>query len=292
MRLTDEFYKEEIKDGYFVTSIKKQVWAVELDLLEQLSAICERHKIKYFAIGGTLLGAVRHKGFIPWDDDIDIGMLRQDYDRFLHVCEKELKAPYFLQTTMTDHCYRAHAQIRNSSTTGYAAIDETLNCNKGIFIDIFPLDGVADEPTLYRLQMLEMKFWNRLFMNYYYFDVMHPNPAVPMVLAHRAVVFCLDTIGLRRCYQHFDHVSARYSSGTTKKVGELSILFDDRRYQWKQDCFFETVLLPFEQGTIPVPKNYRYFLKRTFGDYMKFPENKTERALHGEMVFFPDRPFR
>jgi len=82
MRLPDGFLQSEYRDGYFVDATMKRVWAVELDLLEQFQNICKRHSLKYYAIGGTLLGAVRHKGFIPWDDDIDVGMPRADYDQF------------------------------------------------------------------------------------------------------------------------------------------------------------------------------------------------------------------
>ena len=87
MPVNSDFYQAEYRDGFFVDEERKKVWAVELDLLELLISICDKHGIKYFAIGGTLLGAARHKGFIPWDDDIDIGMLRKDYDRFLKVFE-------------------------------------------------------------------------------------------------------------------------------------------------------------------------------------------------------------
>lgn len=291
MPVNSDFCKAEYRDGFFVDKERKKVWAVELDLLELLISICEKHGIKYFAIGGTLLGAARHKGFIPWDDDIDIGMLRKDYDRFLKVCEEELNEPYFLQTTLTDDCYRAHAQIRNSNTTGYAVMDENLHCNKGIFIDIFPLDGIPDSQLLYRLQMLRMKTWNRLFMNYYYFDVVHGNPGFAKSLFHLGVCAFFRLIGTKRAYRHYDRIASQYSKKPTTKVGELTILFDDERYHWRRSYFRTTIKLPFEHLQLSVPKDYIYFLRTTFGNYHVIPENKMERALHGEMVFDPDTPF-
>ena len=286
------FFESEYRDGYYVDGKMKKVWAVELDLLEQLKTICERHKIKYFAIGGTLLGAVRHKGFIPWDDDIDIGMLRKDYDRFLKVCEKELEYPYFLQTPLTDNCYRAHAQIRNSDTTGYAVTDEGLDCNKGIFIDVFPLDGVTDRPLLYRAQMLQMKAWNRIFMNYFYFDAMHEKAPVHKRLFHLAVKLFFRIFDYKEVYKNYEKLCARYSDGKTKRVGEISILFDDRRYHWRKGCFRSTVMMPFENTSIAVPVAYHAFLRKTFGNYYKIPEDKNARALHGEMIFEPEVPYK
>ena len=96
--------------GYPVDDTRKKVWAVELDIFKKFIELCERHGLTYYTFSGTLIGAVRHKGFVPWDDDIDIVMLRRDYDRFVEIAEKELEEPYFLQTTMTDHCYRPHAR--------------------------------------------------------------------------------------------------------------------------------------------------------------------------------------
>ena len=90
--------EEEIICNFRVSSKRKKVWKVELDLLNNFIEICNKYKLTYFAIGGTLLGAIRHKGFIPWDDDIDIGMPREDYNKLLEIAKKEFKNPIFFQT--------------------------------------------------------------------------------------------------------------------------------------------------------------------------------------------------
>ena len=291
MQLPTGFLQSEYRDGYFVDETMKKVWAVELELLEQFQTVCKRHGLQYYAIGGTLLGAVRHKGFIPWDDDIDVGMPREDYNRFLELCEAELSYPYRLVTPWNDACYRAHAQIRNCGTTGYPAIDKSLSCNKGIFIDIFPLDGVADSKPAFAFQMLQMKLLNRILVNYYYFDAVHPDPPVAKKMFHHAVCAMMKLFDVKRVYAYYDRIAARYSKKPTAKVGELSILFGDKRYHWRREVFKMSTELPFEHMKISVPTGWEEFLTNTFGDYGKIPENKKERALHTDMVFDPEKPY-
>ena len=137
----------EVLDGYEVSADIKQLWAAELERLDEIERVCKKYDITYFADWGTLLGAVRHKGFIPWDDDIDIMMLRDQYDLLCSHAD-EFEEPYFFQTFDTDEGYfRGHAQLRNSNTTGVLVdeVKKNVPFNQGIFIDIFPYDNVPDD---------------------------------------------------------------------------------------------------------------------------------------------------
>ena len=100
--LRDDFYEEETLSGYPVSKKIKRIWAVQLDLLNEFITICEKNGLQYFVWAGTLLGAVRHNGFIPWDDDLDVAMPRKDYDRFLEIAPQVIKEPYQLQTNRND----------------------------------------------------------------------------------------------------------------------------------------------------------------------------------------------
>ena len=93
--LPEVFFRAEIVDGFEVAEQIKKVWAIEIDILLQLDKICKRHSLRYFLIFGSLLGAVRHNGYIPWDDDLDVCMPRKDYEEFIRVAQAELKMPYF-----------------------------------------------------------------------------------------------------------------------------------------------------------------------------------------------------
>ena len=105
-------------NDYKISDKMRKIWQVELAMLDKVDTICKKHDIQYFLLNGTLLGAVRHKGFIPWDDDLDIGMLRKDYDRFMEIAQRELEEPYFIQNIWTDkNCFfGGFSKLRNYCT--------------------------------------------------------------------------------------------------------------------------------------------------------------------------------
>ena len=95
LKIQESFYNPEVRCGYEVSAKMKKIWAVELDLLAKFIDVCNKHELNYFVDGGTLLGAVRHKGFIPWDDDVDVIMPREDYDKLFEIAAQEFQYPYF-----------------------------------------------------------------------------------------------------------------------------------------------------------------------------------------------------
>lgn len=98
-----EFIKPEIRSGWKVTAVTKKVWWVQLDLIKKFDDICRKNNLRWFPMWGTLLGVVRHNGYIPWDDDVDIVMPRKDYEKFIRICRRgNLSRPYYLQMTLTD----------------------------------------------------------------------------------------------------------------------------------------------------------------------------------------------
>lgn len=112
-----------------------------LEILKEIDRICTKYNIQYWLEGGSMLGAVRHHGFIPWDDDLDIAMFREDYERFLKIAQKELKPEYFLQTHEIEREYPLFfAKVRKNNTYIEEECFLSLNFHKGIFVDIFPVD--------------------------------------------------------------------------------------------------------------------------------------------------------
>lgn len=111
------FFEEEVLCDYRVSKEMKAIWGVEFDLLVEFDRICRKYELKYSLAFGALLGAIRHNGFIPWDDDLDVFMPRKDYELFINIAQSELDSPYFMQIPGKDHdYYYSFARIRNSNT--------------------------------------------------------------------------------------------------------------------------------------------------------------------------------
>ena len=135
----------------------RKVQLVQLDIAKEVDRICKKHNIKYFLVGGTLIGAVRHKGFIPWDDDLDIGMLRSDYDKFFEIAQKELYKKYEIVDWKIDPYYpHPMAKVVKKGTI-YRESKRRDNGNHGIWIDIFPYDKVSTNEFERNFTYFELK---------------------------------------------------------------------------------------------------------------------------------------
>ena len=147
-----------------ITEENRKVQSIELDLLKKFITICRKHNLAYCASSGTLLGAARHHGFIPWDDDIDLFLMWDDYKKLMEVAPKECEYPYFFQSHHTEPEGEASAcRLRRSDTTGCTQWEmETISdptYNRGVFIDIFPLFDVPNSLLMRKLQHRLVMFW-------------------------------------------------------------------------------------------------------------------------------------
>ena len=138
--------EKEVICDYEVSAKMKRLWSMELDMVEKFASVCKQHDLTYFIMGGTLLGAVRHKGFIPWDNDIDLAMPRKDFNKLLDIGPTAFEKPLFFQTPVTEESrfFSTFVKIRNENGTAGSEEDFDSGINCGVFIDVFCLDKIPD----------------------------------------------------------------------------------------------------------------------------------------------------
>lgn len=285
MEFDNDFLKEEERCGFTVSAEMKKVWAVQLDLLERFQEVCHRHGLRFFASGGTLLGAIRHKGYIPWDDDIDIMMMREDYEKLLAIAPQEFTAPYFFQTAWNDKQYsRGHAQLRNSNTTAILASEKGhFAFNQGVFIDIFPTDAVPDDDAAFAAQRKKIKFWEMML------KITARYPANPRKnLIKNVVHLVASLVPYRFSFKQLEKACTAYNGQGMKRVGLLSFLADDERLIFPAEAFEHIETVPFENITIDIPADYDTLLAHQYGDYMTM---KQENSYHGGIIFDTERSY-
>ncbi len=165
LTISKENLKSEIKCGFNVSEQLKRIQFVQLDLLNELLRVCRKHDIKLSIFAGTMLGAIRHKGFIPWDDDIDVCMNIENFKRLCDIASTEFKDPYYFQTALTDRrFFCAFARLRNSETTGLLTFNYSTEYNNGIFIDIFVMDGIPENLCAEKFQRIGLIVVGRLLL--------------------------------------------------------------------------------------------------------------------------------
>ena len=291
-KLPDGFMNEEVRDEFVVTSDRKKIWAVELQLLNELLRVCDKHNIRVYVYAGTLLGAVRHGGFIPWDDDADVCLLHDDYVKLCEVATTEFKDPYFFQNALTDRKYFfRYARLRKSDTTGLIIGQESPDYNNGIFLDVFILNGLTDNKFLLKKQLFEMKITWKL-CRAYIADLsqksFYKRPFIWFAQFVEKILFKYEWL-----VELNSKVQGRYDY-SAKKVALMTHGKKMMSEYWcaKED-FGEPDYMQFENLMVPVPSNYKTFLNNAYGDYMEFPPLEERGKWHDNVIVFaPDIPYK
>ena len=282
------FLEPETRCGHYVSAETKACWQVMLDLAENFVRVCEKHGLRYMLAGGSLLGAVRHGGFIPWDDDLDLAMPREDYDRFVGLAG-EFSHPHFLQTALTDREYTiTHAKLRNSETTALLPnhIEKDLRFNEGIFIDVFPLDPYPDSPGLRR--RTERREWILRGLRTYAMRRRFGRPVLDRMLKLVGRL-ALCVVGADGLWNRQERMYRGLPPGREGLfvMGASEFGFETR-YRWPGRTMATFVDLPFEYLTFKCPADYDAILTGIYGDWHKFVKGD---SLHGGLVVDASRPY-
>ena len=292
LNIDDSFFKDEVRNGYCVSEMMKKVWAVELDLLAKVLEVCDKHRLRVFSFAGTTLGAVRHNGFVPWDDDIDLVLMRKDYDRLCEVASEEFLDPYFFQTEDTDSgSLRGHAQLRNSKTTGILSGESRNDINQGIFIDIFPFDNVVDDKELFADQVKKIKRYMVLAKRHYKYAAgyRHYKRNLKAAILHLPLSIANIIYDYKKMYIRFEKECVLYNGVKTKKIGTISRFYDNPRFIFDREDFSDSIMFPFEMIEIPVCVGYEKVLTNTYGNWKELIIAKNE---HGSVHFETTKSYK
>lgn len=254
-----------------------KVWNKELEILREVDAVCRKNNIKYFADSGTLLGTVRHKGFIPWDDDIDLVMFRKEFNRFRRIAKKEMSAKLFCQSGYNDRgFYGGMLHIRMNGTTAIQYQNfPYANYHQGIFIDIFPLDGVIENKFFFTLQSLCKKILNTIMW--------YKNTHRMKRIKHHIILFFPSLLPQVLLFGLFEFVCSWKKTDKSEYVDVISYFGTSGTGQRKRSLYDQIMSVPFEDTHIPVPAGYDEILEIMYGKEYMTP--KKIPADHGEMFF-------
>lgn len=259
------------------------------DLLREFHQICKENGLRYFACGGTAIGAVRHHGIIPWDDDIDVSMPRPDYDRLVEVCKQRDMGDYELSTPYnTDNYGVPFMKLCNRNTT-LIEISQ-IPCLIGVYIDIFPLDGTSEnrleaENMMRKYQklknQLEAVSCRSSFLEH--ISLLTKLHEWGRFLIKTKAFFCRNSTR-KSILSKIDHLTRQYPFETSKHVAVFCGSYGMKEIMPKSFCGGVDIPMPFENITVMMPSGYDEYLTRIYGDYMQLPPKEKRISHHFHAV--------
>lgn len=252
---------------------------IELDILDEFVRICKKNDLNYYLAYGTLIGAVRHKGFIPWDDDIDVWMLREDYDKFAKIAQSQLNEKYFYQDYHTDPDYPYNfAKIRINGTKFVQAAIDHIDMHHGIYIDIFPLDGAVNDNK--KMQMLLKK--NKLLKILLSIISMDKKRSgIKRNFLQRAAISIVKLFfNKKSLHNKLEAVECTYEAKNSDYLIYQSSTYNKSKICMFSKSSFETDELLFNGKCYTVPKDYDIVLKTIYGEYMSLPPIEKQVSNH------------
>lgn len=252
---------------------------IELSILDEIIRICELNHLTYFSVGGTTLGAIRHNGFIPWDDDIDIGMLRDDYEQFLKIAPTQLKSGYVLQHFSTEKNMPTYfAKVRKDGTEFVENYFKDLKMHHGVFLDIMPFDYIPEDMEHRRKYRRSAQFWGQLYISKTLKTTCSTVPVKHRTLANisRGILhILLMPVSKNWLFNKLDHILSQYNHSGSRMVSSRGI----PAFECMEKDILPVRKHKFETMEICIPTNADKVLTTQYGDYMQFPP-EDQRVSH------------
>ena len=291
LKLPEIFFCEETRCGYHITRDRKKLWAVLLNLAAEVKRICEKYNIRYYLHTGSLLGAVRHNGFIPWDDDIDFLIRREDFSKFSEAAEKEIAPPFFWQTPENsgDIYNNGRYLLRMDGTTGVQCI-RSLHCqaHQGIAVDILILDNSTDDAKALKKQrkMLDVQS-GMMFFRKYGIGARKDCSARWSFIQALCLYIMSEFVSEEKTLKRFDKACTMFCD---KPCGYKAVYQENlglyRHKILPASAYDDSVYMDFEGISFPVPSGYDDVLRIYYGDdYMSFPPEENRKGHHFPILY-------
>lgn len=267
--------EKAMRDGYDLTDEElKRVQEIQRELIREVKRICQKCGIHFNMVGGTMLGAIRHKGYIPWDDDADIGFLRTEYEKFREACKTELDhEKYYMQDLRDTKGYRwGYGKLRRKDTEFIRLGQEFMPYEQGISIDLMPFDNVPDQWIARRIHFLRCFLYRKLFWS----EVGSREEENIWARTVYQAMRLLPMETICKSYQRFiDHGQ----KNKTRLVRILTFPTPKGVYGYNREWYTNLSKYPFDHMELPGAKDYDGYLQVKYGDYMKMPPVE-KRKVH------------
>ncbi|MDM8267375.1 LicD family protein [Limosilactobacillus pontis] len=263
-------------------SQRKKIQVIELEMLLKFDELCNENNISYTLAGGTMIGAVRHKGFIPWDDDVDVYVLRDDFNKIRKIFPKALTdTKIFYQNHYTDkNYYYQFDKLRMNGTVFEETFLKKHDINHGVFIDIFPIDYIPNSSILRLNQYIEYRFMRLILMCKYININARKGRKKYLAFIIRSLFFW---VSLDKLYERSEQIAQKYLKNRKdcKFVRNLnSVGSDGTKETYGLEDFKKIKKIEFESNLLSISVNYDQMLRKIYGNYMKLPPKSERKTRH------------